>query len=97
VAPQVPGPEHWVLIEAALSHLLVFVSLALCGGLALLLANAVLPSLASESGRPAPAAGFRLIWLPLAVAALSLALLALGRAIVLAGEVLRYLYPRLLI
>jgi hypothetical protein len=97
VAPQVPGPDQWAQIEAVLSHLVVFVSLTLCGGLAWLLAAAVLPSLAGESGPTAQTAGFRRIWLPLAAVALSLALLALGRAIVLAGEVLRYLYPRLLI
>lgn len=97
MAPQLPGPAQWTQIEAVLSHLLVFVSLTLCGGLALLLATAVLPSLAVESEPTARTAGFRRIWLPLAAVALALALLALGRAIVLAGEVLRYLYPRLLI
>jgi hypothetical protein len=85
------------LIDAVITHLVVFVSLTLCGGLALLLANAVIPALVSDASRSGLEAGLRRLWPPIAAAALLLALLALARAIALATEVLRYIYPRLLL
>jgi hypothetical protein len=95
--PRPLGPEQWEQLSHLMIGLFLFAGLALNGGVAFLLAHAVIPSLVPEAHR---AGGIRLIrWILYPVFALSLVLTfyALGRALALAIEVLRYSYPRFLI
>ena len=92
------GPEQWDRIGRALVSLSAFVALTLTGGLAFLLGHGVVPSLAAGGDpRTDGAERLRSVLDPLFAISLVLALVALGRALVLAVDVLRELYPRFLI
>jgi hypothetical protein len=90
-------PEQWERIGRVLVSLAAFVGLAMTAGLALLLGRGVIPSLATTDEGVRGVAGLRRVLDPVCAIALILALVALGRAVVLAAGVLERLYPRFLI
>jgi hypothetical protein len=95
--PRPLGPEHWHQIRDLMVGLFLFVGLALNGAVAFLLAHAVIPSLVPEVDRVGGIRLIRRVLYPVFALSLVLTLYALGRALALAIEVLRYTYPRFLI
>jgi hypothetical protein len=91
------GPEQWARIDRALASLSAFAGLVLTAGLALVLSRGILPSLASTDSGARRLRGARWLLDPIALLALALAVLALGRTLLLAAELLEQIQPRLLI
>ena len=94
--PRLLDPVQWERISRAMISLYAFVGLGLCAALAFLLGRGVIPSLA-DGGMGGAARALRWLLYPLGALALVLALVAFGRGLGLAVEVLESIYPRFLI
>lgn len=92
--PTVMGPEAWNQIWRSLTSLVLFVGLVVNTVMSFLLAHAIIPSLAFTGPLPPAVRTLRLVLYPIFAASLLLALLALGRGLYLAVDVLQRIYPR---
>jgi hypothetical protein len=92
--PQVLGAAEWQLIAVTMTSLFLFVALAIDAALAFLLGSAVVPSLLDSHDVPVGVRRLRGVLLPIGVVALLLTFVALGRALVLAAQLLHTIFPR---
>jgi hypothetical protein len=88
------GPEQWMLVDRALSSLVLFVVLAFNTALSFLVAHAVIPSLVSTGDAPPAISGFRRFLYPLFVISLAATLYALFLALSLGVTLIQQIYPR---
>ena len=95
--PRSVSPEQWEQISRVLIHLFLFTGLALNGALAFLLGHAIIPPLGGGPDAPQGFQSLRRVLYPVFAASLALTVYALARALSLALDVLRYIYPRFLI
>jgi hypothetical protein len=94
VNPQPLGAGDWEQISRALHLLVVFVGLAVNAATALLLGQAVLPSLVGTADVPADLLRLRRPLLLIGLASAVLLVLALARGLALAVDVIQRVYPR---
>jgi hypothetical protein len=87
----------WAQAGRVLDLLYLFAGLAIAGATAFALAHAVIPSLAASGEAPRPVVALRRVFYPLFAVALVMALYALWRALAVALELVRAMYPRLAI
>ncbi len=92
--PRVMGPEQWSQVSVALTHIFLFVGLAINTALAFLLGHGVIPSLVSNSYTPQSVLTIRRVLYPIAGISLVLALFALSRAISVIVAFLQQFFPR---
>lgn len=94
------SPGHWERVDRLLVDLTVFVGLALTAAFAFMLGRVVIPAFADERADDGDADRVRIVRLllyPVAAASAVGMLVALGRGLVVAVDLLREVYPRLLI
>lgn len=94
IDPHLTTPALWDEISRALTHLVLFVGLAVNAGLAFLCGYAIIPSLVSTEDVPPPTLVFRWVLYPIFAASLVLTLYALAQALALAIAVLQQYFPR---
>jgi len=92
--PRLMGPEQWMLVDRALSHLVVFLVLAVNTAFSFLIAHAVIPSLVSTGDAPPQVAGFRVALYPVFAASLVATLYTFARSISYAITLIQQIYPR---
>jgi hypothetical protein len=88
------GPEQWSQVSVALTHMFLFVGLAINTALAFLLGHGVIPSLVTNSYSPQSVLMLRRALYPISAISLVLALFALSRAITAMIAFLQQFFPR---
>lgn len=92
--PRTLNPAQWDQVARAMTSLYLFVGLALNAAFAFLLGHAIIPSLTTTRTVPGSLLAFRRLLDPVFVLSLVFALVALARALYLAVDLIRAIYPR---
>jgi hypothetical protein len=92
--PQIPTADQWDQISRALIFLFLFTGLGLTSAMGFLFGHAVVPSLVDSRDMVRPLSALRWVAYPVSLAALALAVYALGRGLALATSVAQAIYPR---
>ena len=92
--PRIMGPEQWSQVSIALTHMFLFVGLAVNTALSFLLGHGIVPSLVTNSYSPQSALAVRRFLYPISAISLVLALFALSRAITAITGFLHQFFPR---
>ncbi len=96
--PHVLTAADWAQLSRVLESLLLMVAFAVAGATAMLIALAILPSLAASDDVPASALRlWRRVLLPAGWLALALTVVAFLRVLLVGVPVLQQIYPRWLI